>query len=80
MVLLSICINRHIFRPSSVSCRRELKQRGKKCYAGKLKDSHLVKDFQLSLKNRLFNVLQQLNVNEEDINSTWEQIKLRIPS
>ena len=52
--------------------RSELKRR--KFNTGRLKDTDIANEFQLSLQNR-FSVLQQLNGDEEDINSTWEHTK-----
>lgn len=47
----------------------------KKSNTEKLKDSNAVKDFQLSVQNR-FGVLQHLDVIKEDINNTWEHLKM----
>lgn len=47
----------------------------KKPNTEKLKDSNAVKDFQLSVQNR-FGVLQHLDGIKEDINNTWEHLKM----
>ena len=52
--------------------RSEVKRR--KFNTGRLKDPDIVNEFQLSLQNR-FSVLQRLDEDDEDINSTWEHTK-----
>lgn len=70
---------RYILWPSSTSCKDKCylalkitETKTKKSNTEKLKDSNVVKEFQLSLQNR-FGVLQHLDGNKEEINSTWEQ-------